>query len=458
MASPETTVPAPTDLLKRGRGRSVRVEAAQGGPPVVVKRFHGPHVLARWGDRRRARHEHELLRHLARAGVSVPEPLALRERDGGWEVVMALVPEAVTLYDAMTGATPWPVVPERVAAPLGRLLAGLHAAGVDHSDLHANNVLLDRAGRPWMVDFHAAERRAHLGTRERLRDLELLAAAGRQWLPPRFRARVLLAWWRAQPQAERAQLGPRAELARRVEARGRALRREQGARRARRWLRDSGACRRVATYGGPAFQRPDLPRGWSDHQGPSLLRAAAAAARLATPLRAAELASPDVLVLRGGDLDATRRGWLAAARLEELAVPAARPLAFVAGARPWAAFLAPEGVRPVAQALEEPPARRRVLRAAGHLIGTLHDRGVDLARPSLEALIVAPDLHVRVGVVDELADHEPGPGGDPLAAWEPLAGVLRDATPRERAAFAAGYARALRLPRAAAAALCGAPR
>ena len=46
---------------------------------------------------------------------------------------------------ALEGAAPW------VAA--GRLVAGMHRAGLDHADLNADNLLFDRDARGWVIDL-----------------------------------------------------------------------------------------------------------------------------------------------------------------------------------------------------------------------------------------------------------------------------------------------------------------
>ena len=134
---------------------------------VVIKRFHHPHLGA-WRDRSRARAEHRALALLHAAGLRVPAPLGVERTPAGWTVRMEHVEGAVSLGSLLHGDEPPPGGWPRLMARLGRLLAGLHGAGVEHTDLHAGNVLVDPLGRAWLIDFHGArcrqQRLEHLRT------------------------------------------------------------------------------------------------------------------------------------------------------------------------------------------------------------------------------------------------------------------------------------------------------
>lgn len=89
---------------------------------------------------------------LWRAGLRVPRPLAAAYwRRGGMLYRAALLTQrlenAVPLADCMAQADP-----VRVA----QSIADMHAAGVWHADLNAHNILLDPAGKAWLIDFDRA--------------------------------------------------------------------------------------------------------------------------------------------------------------------------------------------------------------------------------------------------------------------------------------------------------------
>jgi len=89
----------------------------------------------------------------------VPEPLAARYRRYGLyyraAIVVREVAGAETLAERIArapGSIDW--------SAIGAVLARFHAAGVDHADLNAHNILLDAPGAVWLVDFDRGERRA----------------------------------------------------------------------------------------------------------------------------------------------------------------------------------------------------------------------------------------------------------------------------------------------------------
>jgi 3-deoxy-D-manno-octulosonic acid kinase len=110
---------------------------------------------------------------LERAGVATPRAVAVTGT-GWWParrpsfLVTEEIPGAVTL-DAWRG----PRI--EAARRLGELVARLHAGGFSHPDLNAGNLVLDPAGRPWLVDLDTARR---LGPTSRLRAVGRFHAVG----------------------------------------------------------------------------------------------------------------------------------------------------------------------------------------------------------------------------------------------------------------------------------------
>ena len=101
-----------------------------------------PGVRLRGAARRLARREADHLEHLA--GIpGIPRLLGRPEPD----VLLREWIEGTTLREV--DAVPDPVFPA-----LRELLAAVHARGVAYADLaKEENVVVDRAGRPWLVDF-----------------------------------------------------------------------------------------------------------------------------------------------------------------------------------------------------------------------------------------------------------------------------------------------------------------
>lgn len=104
-------------------------------------------------ERVRAFAEWRLLLGLADRGLPVPRPVAARyQRSGPWyrcDLITRRIENARPLSAALAGAP----LGEAAWAGVGATVARLHAAGVDHADLNAHNILLDGAGVVSVIDF-----------------------------------------------------------------------------------------------------------------------------------------------------------------------------------------------------------------------------------------------------------------------------------------------------------------
>lgn len=145
-----------------GRGATIRFDAD--GRTLVLRRYRRGGMVRRLGDRylrlglRRSRpwRELELLVVMHSRGLPVPKPVAAWiEPVASWSpfcralLLTEYLPDTRTLAEVLrTGP---------LAGPdwirIGALIARFHGAGVDHADLNAHNVLLDDAGRVYLIDF-----------------------------------------------------------------------------------------------------------------------------------------------------------------------------------------------------------------------------------------------------------------------------------------------------------------
>jgi len=106
----------------------------------------------------RAMAEFSLLLKLRELGLPVPQPLAAKfERAPGWgyraDILVAIIPGAKDVFQRLQQAS--------VTAPewyrLGAAVKRLHQQQVYHSDLNCHNLMLDNAGKAWIVDFDKCE-------------------------------------------------------------------------------------------------------------------------------------------------------------------------------------------------------------------------------------------------------------------------------------------------------------
>jgi len=173
----------------QARGRMRPLEGGRGGvafldTPVgacVLRHYHRGGWMAPlmgdryvWNGRARSRGfaEFELLAALGRRGLPVPRPVAARfQRRGPYyraDLITRAIGSASTLTQAVRGGRLDAALAERV----GALVARFHAAGVDHADLNAHNILLARE-QLWLIDFDRGEIRA-TGTAWKLANLARL--------------------------------------------------------------------------------------------------------------------------------------------------------------------------------------------------------------------------------------------------------------------------------------------
>lgn len=133
-------------------------------------------------ERTRSFREWRLLRDLLLAGLPVPAPVAARYlRDGRRytaDLITVRIPGAEPLSARLAARPLAPADWQRVGGCIRRF----HDANVFHADLNAHNLLLDDAGRPWLLDFDRGRVREDGGWRrsnlERfLRSLNKIRAA-----------------------------------------------------------------------------------------------------------------------------------------------------------------------------------------------------------------------------------------------------------------------------------------
>jgi hypothetical protein len=142
-------------------GRSPVVRATIDGiGAVAVKSYHRGGLIRHLVHRRylrlgktRAQKEYEMLCHVRRLGVSAPEPIAFAWRGGlfyaAW-LVMREIRAAVSLAElgrsrAGSLGQAFPAVSAEIAH--------LIRLKIRHADLHPGNLLVDEAGRVFLVDF-----------------------------------------------------------------------------------------------------------------------------------------------------------------------------------------------------------------------------------------------------------------------------------------------------------------
>lgn len=143
-----------------GRGQALRIE--HDGRGHVLRHYRRGGLVARLSDDRfwreaphdsRAMREFTLLRLMRSWQLPVPEPVAASHLPRGLfyeaDILVGLIPDSANVVQwlqrrALT-PTDWQA--------LGHAIRQLHDRQVFHADLNAHNLLLDPAGKAWVVDF-----------------------------------------------------------------------------------------------------------------------------------------------------------------------------------------------------------------------------------------------------------------------------------------------------------------
>lgn len=109
-------------------------------------------------ERSRAFREWRLLAELVEQGLPVPAPAAARvvHEDLFYraDLITHRIPDAQSLTRTLTEGT----LPATQWQEIGLCIRRFHDAGVRHADLNAHNILLDAAGRIYLIDFDKAVR------------------------------------------------------------------------------------------------------------------------------------------------------------------------------------------------------------------------------------------------------------------------------------------------------------
>jgi 3-deoxy-D-manno-octulosonic acid kinase len=157
------------ELLAVTGGRGSAWFIASGTRQWVLRHFRRGGFIARLSQDRyvwtgeggvRAFAEWRLLDALTERGLPVPQPVAARYQRTGLCYRCDLITQRIVNAEPLSAALARAALPERLWRAVGAAVARLHRAGVDHADLNAHNILLERAGVVKVIDFDRGRLRA----------------------------------------------------------------------------------------------------------------------------------------------------------------------------------------------------------------------------------------------------------------------------------------------------------
>ena len=158
------------------RGELAAVSAGRGAAwyvgssaPWVLRHYRRGGLIARisqdryvWSgeDRVRAFAEWRLLFYLAQRGLNVPKPVAAFYRRGALTYRCDLITLRIANAEALSAALASAALSEPKWRAIGAAIARLHRHGVDHADLNAHNILLEKNSAVSVIDFDRGQLRA----------------------------------------------------------------------------------------------------------------------------------------------------------------------------------------------------------------------------------------------------------------------------------------------------------
>jgi 3-deoxy-D-manno-octulosonic acid kinase len=119
----------------------------------LIARFCEDRYVWAGEDRVRAFAEWRLLRALVARGLPVPHPVAARYLRRGVTYRCDLITRRLPHARPVSGLIAAGRLDADTWAAIGATVARLHAAGADHADLNAHNILLDGRGAVSVIDF-----------------------------------------------------------------------------------------------------------------------------------------------------------------------------------------------------------------------------------------------------------------------------------------------------------------
>ncbi len=111
------------------------------------------HYIFNGWQKTRSVQEFYLLDKLNQADVNVPKPIAARVKKGLFsyqaDLLSEKIPDAKDLLDILQQRS----LTEQEYRAIGSQVKRMHSAQVNHTDLNIHNILLDKAGKVWLIDF-----------------------------------------------------------------------------------------------------------------------------------------------------------------------------------------------------------------------------------------------------------------------------------------------------------------
>jgi 3-deoxy-D-manno-octulosonic acid kinase len=104
-------------------------------------------------EKTRSIEEFYLLNKLTESGVNVPKPIAARVQRRWWCYQADLLSEKISDAQDLVGILQQRALSEQEYQFIGEQIKKMHVLQVNHTDLNIHNILLDKQGKVWLIDF-----------------------------------------------------------------------------------------------------------------------------------------------------------------------------------------------------------------------------------------------------------------------------------------------------------------
>jgi len=137
--------PAPSEIVQRGAEAILYLEKGKLVKERLPKGYRNPE-LDRKIRKQRTRSEAKLMERARSKGVPVP----VAGMDGDFKILMDYI-DGKKLKDSLNGMGK--KERENACIEVGKMIADLHASGIIHGDLTTSNMVTDRQGKIFLIDF-----------------------------------------------------------------------------------------------------------------------------------------------------------------------------------------------------------------------------------------------------------------------------------------------------------------
>jgi len=159
-------------LKSAGQGRAPVAVIQLNNDTAVLKHYYRGGMIARVSKDRflntgvnssRAVAEYRLLEWMTQQQLPVPQPLGARVLCHGafytCDLITRLIPDTMTLASKLADIA----LPDAIWSAVGGTIKTIHQHKVWHSDLNANNILIDNHGQVTIIDFDRCCRKQNTG-------------------------------------------------------------------------------------------------------------------------------------------------------------------------------------------------------------------------------------------------------------------------------------------------------